>query len=215
MSGPADPAWSHPPPPQPSAAPGPGTGASRTRPVLLVVVLVAVGGLPLGLLWALLAPEVPVRVTGRGATYVEGAPAEPFAADAWFAALSGLFGVVAAAAVWWGARMLRGVPGLLAVTVGALLAAGLAWQTGRRVGLSGYESERAAAEVGEVLTRPADLGTAQLSWLPPWVGGVLLVPALTAALAYTLFAAASRGTELAPEGRPARQPAVSAGAPGS
>lgn len=179
--------------------------AARVRQAVLVGVLVAVAGVPLGLCWALLAPEVPVQVTSEGPAYVGGAPSEPFAADGWFAALSAPFGLLAAVAVWWAARMLRGVPGLAAVTVGSLAAAALAWQVGRRLGLAGYREELAAADLGEVLTRPADLGTAQLSWLPPWVGGVLLVPALAAAVAYTLLAAVSSRTELAPA---AEQPAV-------
>jgi hypothetical protein len=172
------------------------------------VIAVAVAGLGavLGLLWAALAPDVPVFVTERGPVYAEPQPEQVAAGDGWFAILAVPFGGLAAIGVWLLARRVRGAPALLALAVGAVGAGLLAWWLGRHIGLADYRETLAAAEAGARLNRPADLGTAEVGWWPPRVLGVLLVPALAAATTYTLLAAWSRFPTLRPDPAPSAAP---------
>lgn len=182
------------PEPEPVRRPGPPTAA-----MLLIAVTVALLGAPFGLLWAVVAPEVPVRVTEAGPAYGVPQPEQLAAADGWFALLAVPFGVLAAAAVWLAdRRRARGVPALLALTVGMVGAGLLAWWLGRQIGLADYRETLAAAQPGADLTRPADLAVAEAGWWPPHVLGVVLVPALAAAATYTLLAAWSRFPGLHP-----------------
>lgn len=201
MSQPAD------QPEQPDARPvasppgGHRPGAALTA---LAVALVVFGlGAPLGLLWALLAPDVPLRVTDAGPIYRDPQAEHLFAADGWFTLLAIPFGVLAAVGAWLAARSIRGAPGLVATTLGAVAAGVLAWWLGRQIGLSDYQATLAAAEAGADLGRPPDLKVIATGWWPPRVLGVLLVPAFAAAATYTLLAAWSAQPSLRPQAPPA------------
>jgi hypothetical protein len=160
-------------------------------------------GVPFGLLWAAVAPDVPVVVTDQGPVFTEAQPEELAAADGWFAILGVVVGLVAAVGAWLVARYARGEIGLVVVTVGAVGAALLAWWVGRQVGLSGYQANLAAADTGTYLDRPPDLRAYSIGLWPPRVLGVVLVPALVAAACYTFIAAWSRFPNLRPEPAPA------------
>jgi hypothetical protein len=164
------------------------------------VVAVAALGIPFGLLWAALAPDVPVRVTDAGLAYVESQPEQVAAADGWFALLAVPLGVLVAAGAWLLAPRARGPGGLIAATAGAVGAGLVAWWVGRHVGLAAYEAALATASPGQVLDRPADLRVVGTGGLPSLVSGVPLVPALVAAVTYTLLAAWSRFPGLRPDG---------------
>ena len=109
------------------------------RLALLAVLASSVLGVPLGLLWAALAPDTPVLKVAEGAVYAEPQPEQPIAADGWFSLLGLGFGVLAALALWFLLRRVRGPVGLFAAVLGAFGAALVAWQVGRRTGLAGYE----------------------------------------------------------------------------
>ena len=188
---------------------------SAAIPVLTAAV-VAVAGAPLGLLWRVFAPTVPMIDAGAGRILVnDPSPEEFIAADAWFTILGFGFGLVVAVVAWHVLRRHRG-PGLvLAVTAGTLTAAVVAWQVGRRVGLGAYHAWRDTATSGATFAGPPDVHAY----------GTLLVPAFAAAIVLTLLAGWSNDPDLDQPGAkpgygrdlagPAQQPpAFSSGWPG-
>ncbi|MGC4805810.1 DUF2567 domain-containing protein [Micromonospora sp. DT233] len=177
--------------------------------VLAVAVAVSVAGVPLGLLWAALAPGTPVVKTPAGAVYAEPQPEQPIAADGWFSLLGLGFGVLAALALWVLLRRRRGPVGLLAGVLGGLGAAPVAWQVGRRVGLSTFQRLLVEAPDGQAFTKPADLragGVHRLLEVLPVPYGNLLLPAFAVAVTYTLLAGWSRWPSLRPEPQPEPHP---------
>lgn len=188
----------YPPPAEPGAEPY-AYGAwepdpPRRRPwrqVLLAGVLtalaVAVAGVVLGLIWHFVAPTVPVLDAGSGGIVVnDPSPEEYIASDGWFTLLGFAFGVAAAVAAWMLRRRYRGPVLLLGAIIGTLGAAVVAWQVGRRIGLSAYDSWRDSATSGATYHAPPDLHT----------HGVLLVPAFAAAIVLTLLAGWSNDPDL-------------------
>ncbi len=162
-------------------------------------------GVPLGLLWAVISPATPVIKTDNGAVYGQPQPEQPVAADGWFSLLGLAFGVLAGLALWFVLRRRRGPVGLFVVVLGALAAAVVAWQVGRRVGLSTYERLLETAPAGTAFTKPADLragGIDLFLGVLPVPHGNLLLPAFGAAVTYTLLAGWSRWPSLRPEPEP-------------
>ncbi|WP_442791892.1 DUF2567 domain-containing protein [Micromonospora sp. NBC_01740] len=175
------------------------------RLALLTVLASSVLGVPLGLLWAALAPDTPVIKVAEGAIYAEPQPEQPIAADGWFSLLGLGFGVLAALVLWILLRRLRGPVGLFAIVLGAFGAALVAWQVGRRTGLAGYERLLESAPVGQAFEKPADLRAGGIEWVfgvLPVPHGNLLLPAFGAAVTYTLLAGWSRWPSLRPEREP-------------
>ncbi|MEH0937597.1 DUF2567 domain-containing protein [Micromonospora psammae] len=193
----------------PAYAGRPAEPGERTRPapalaVATVLALTALGA-PLGLLWAALAPETPVLKTAQGAVYAQPQPEQPIAADGWFSLLGLGFGVLAAVGLWVLLRRRRGPGGLFVVTLGGLGAALVAWQAGRRIGLSDFERLLASAPEGTAFAKPVDLRAGGVEWLLgvlPLPFGNVLLPAFAAAVTYTLLAGWSRWSSLRPEPEP-------------
>ncbi|MER7461200.1 DUF2567 domain-containing protein [Micromonospora sp. NPDC126480] len=188
---------------------GPPPAPEPREPLRPRIVRAAVGalgvvvlGAPLGLLWAALAPDTPVVKTAVGAVYGEPQPEQPIAADGWFSLLGLGFGVLAAVGLWFVLRRARGPIGLVAAVLGALGAALVAWQVGRRVGLATFERLLATAPEGQAFGKPADLRAGGVEWVLgvlPVPYGNMLLPAFGAAVAYTLLAGWSRWPSLRPE----------------
>jgi hypothetical protein len=182
----------------------------RLRAAALTAVVVAVAGAPLGLLWALLAPGVPIIKTDDGAVFATPSPEEFIASDGWFTILLFALGVVAALVTWVGFKRYRGPWTLLALVVGTIGASVLAWQVGRRIGMGDYRAEVLAAHPGDLVTRPPDLragGFTKLWDVIPFVHGDLLIATFGAVIIYTLLAGWSRTPTLRPEAKPtAAQP---------
>ncbi|MET7470569.1 DUF2567 domain-containing protein [Micromonospora sp. NPDC005686] len=183
-------------------------GATRSgRPLLTVlgvVALLTALGAPLGLLWVWAAPATPVRQTPAGTVYATTQPEQPIAADGWFSLLTLGFGVLAAVALWVLLRRRRGPAGLLTVTLGGLGAAVVAWQVGRRIGLSTFQRLVETAPPGTAFTKPVDLRAGGVDWYGPLPlpHGNLLLAAFGAAVTYTLLAGWSRWPSLRPEPEP-------------
>ncbi|WP_431727517.1 DUF2567 domain-containing protein [Verrucosispora sp. TAA-831] len=195
------------PPAVPQPPPGPPRRPARTLRVgALTALVMGLLGVPLGLLWAALAPATPVIKSAPGqAVYGQAQPEQPIAADGWFSLLGLGFGVLAALVVWLVLRHYRGPVGLVVVVTGGLAAALVAWQVGRRIGLGGYERLLEGAPDGTRLAKPADLragGIEMVLGVLPVPHGNLLLPAFGAAVAYTLLAGWSRWPSLRPEPEP-------------
>ena len=153
----------------------------------LTVVALAVAGGPLGLLWHLVAPTVPVINAGDGRIVVnDPSPEEYIASDGWFAIGGFAFGVIAAIVAWRVLRRHRGPWLLAAVTVGCLAAPLVAWQAGRLAGLGAYQQWRTGSAPGGTYQAPPDLHAY----------GILLVPAFAAVIVLTLLAGWSNDPEL-------------------
>jgi hypothetical protein len=171
------------PPPKPPRRPWRRTVAV----VALTVVPIAVLGAPLGLLWQWLAPTVPVFRTQAGDVVINDPSPEQFvAADGWFSIVGLGFGVLVAIATWMTLRRDRGPALLLGTVLGTLAAAPVAWQVGRRIGLSAYRSWQDTAAAGASFDRPPDLHTM----------ATLLVPAFAAVIVCTLLAGWSNDPDL-------------------
>ncbi|WP_320067050.1 DUF2567 domain-containing protein [Micromonospora sp. RTGN7] len=202
----ASPAYLTGPVPHLGAAGRPARRPGRSIAVALgAAAVLAALGVPLGLLWAVVAPDTPVIKTPEGAVYAQPQPEQPIAADGWFSLLGLGFGVLAALALWVLLRRRRGPVGLLAGVLGGLGAAPVAWQVGRQVGLSTYERLLAGAPDGQAFTKPADLRAGGVHWVLevlPVPYGNLLLPAFAAAVTYTLLAGWSRWPSLRPEPDP-------------
>ncbi|WP_308042535.1 DUF2567 domain-containing protein [Micromonospora sp. PLK6-60] len=186
-------------------APPPGGRRRAVRAGLVAFGALTVLGAPLGLLWAAAAPATPVVKTAQGAVYAQPQPEQPVAADGWFSLLGLGFGVLAAVALWFLLRRTRGPGPLVGGTVGGLGAALVAWQLGRRIGLSTYQRLLDGAPPGTAFTKPADLRAGGIDWFHgvlPYPHGNLLLPAFGLAVTYTLLAGWSRWPSLRPEPEP-------------
>jgi hypothetical protein len=153
--------------------------------------ILGVIGLPLGALWALLAPVVrTVALPGGGSGSPAGEADHAFDAVAIHVLLVASFGVIAGA-VAWRRRHRRGPVLLVAAVVGSLLGAVLAGRVGALLAW--------AASPVPVLVDPRAIGTAGapgapvpavLTSLPPTPGPwwIAMIAGLGAALTYVLSA---------------------------
>ena len=208
----ADGAWSVPADWQPRPPAEPRIPAKRRiGSAALTAAVVAVIGVPLGLLWSALAPGVPIIKTDDGAVFATPSPEEFIASDGWFTILLFSLGLLAALVTWIGFKRYRGpwtLAGLLVGTVGASI---LAWEVGRRIGLDAFHDTVAKAKPGDLITRPPDLragGFTKLWDVVPFVHGDLLMATFGAVIMYTLLAGWSRTPSLRPEPQPQPQAAV-------
>ncbi|MFI1220716.1 MULTISPECIES: ABC transporter permease [unclassified Streptomyces] len=156
--GPHDP-WQAPPSGShletPFAAPDDPDTATELRQAVAVVVLVALAGIALGLLWVWLAPRVPL-VSDDTAVFLKNSEGEEaIGADGTFVLLAIGFGVLSAAAVFWRLRR-GGVLVVVGLALGALLASLLAWRVGIWLGPSSDVVAR-AREAGQGVTFDAPL----------------------------------------------------------
>jgi hypothetical protein len=173
------------------------------RSALWVTLLVALAGLPAGLSWWLLAPRVAFEVTEAGPEPL-GDYAEEFrvADDAVLALVLLGVGLVAGLAAWFLSRR-RGVADVLALAVGGVLAALLAWQLGEVLGAGPSEAQE--FDVGAQLTTGLQLSSLPVLALAPF-------GALLAYLAATVLSP-DDGLRRPPVNSPSSAPRTAAGAP--
>ena len=141
----------------------------------------ALAGLPVGLLWWLMAPlpRIAKRADGLYRAGGEGNEAA-IAADGWFALLAALAGVVTALVVYLMTRPGRVLP-LVGLAVGGLLGAVVAWRFGALLGPGPITSTARDLAVGARFDGPLDISAL----------GVLLAWPLAAVITYFAVAAGS------------------------
>ncbi|MGW4437451.1 AAA family ATPase [Streptomyces sp. NPDC004596] len=155
---------------------GPGM-KTEVREAAVVTVAVALGGVLLGLLWWWLAPHVPLiadRVGKSWVVYIKDTEGEQaIGVDGTFTLLGLAFGLVSAVVVFlW--RRRGGVPLVVALGVGGLLASLLAWRLGVWLGPEPDVIAHAKA-VGKGVTFPAPLDLGAKGALLAWPLAALLV----------------------------------------
>ncbi|EHR49765.1 Protein of unknown function (DUF2567) [Saccharomonospora marina XMU15] len=171
-----------PPPAQPAVKPAPVAGVTVRAdllPAVSVMSLVGLLGIPLGWLWALLAPTQRMRVVTEEGRLV------PLQLESWHRfedmaifLLLGLSAGLVVGSVVWLLRQRRGPVTLLAVVGGSLLAAWLAMRLGTAFADARYPVPESPG-LGAVVERAPVL---ESRW-------VLLAQPMTAALAYGVLAA--------------------------
>ncbi|MFI8234106.1 AAA family ATPase [Streptomyces sp. NPDC085900] len=161
---------------------GPGM-KTEVREAAVVTVAVALGGVLLGLLWWWLAPHVPLVgdvVDKSWVVYLADSEGEQaIGVDGTFTLLALAFGVVSALAVFlW--RRRGGVPLVVALGVGGLLASLLAWRLGVWLGPE-QDVIAHARQVGKGVTFSAPLKLGAKGALLTWpLAGLIVHLGLTA-----------------------------------
>ncbi|MFD8674442.1 AAA family ATPase [Streptomyces seoulensis] len=155
---------------------GPGM-KTEVREAVVVAVAVALSGVLLGLLWWWLAPHVPLvgETTDRSwVVYLKDTEGEQAAGvDGTFTLLGLAFGLISAVVVFL-LRRRGGVPLVVGLGVGGLLASLLAWRLGVWLGPTSDVIAHAKA-VGAGVTFPAPLRLGAKGALLAWPLGALLV----------------------------------------
>ncbi len=132
---PGDP-WQVPPrgPAESYAAGGPGL-AHEMRDAALIVVGLAVTGIVLGVLWAWLSPHVPLISDGKAVFLDDSEGEQAIGSDGTFILLALACGAVTGALVFL-VRRHGGIPLVVALAVGGVLASVVAWRLGLVLGPS-------------------------------------------------------------------------------
>ncbi|MEU8589836.1 AAA family ATPase [Streptomyces sp. NPDC048664] len=158
------------------AADGPGL-KTELRDAAVITVAGIVAGALLGLLWAWLTPHVPLvgeLVDKNWVVYLKDTEGEQaIGVDGTFTLLAVGFGVVSAVAVFL-ARRKGGVPLVVGLALGGLLASLLAWRLGVWLGPEKDVIAHAKA-VGKGVTFPAPLKLGTKGALLAWPVSALLV----------------------------------------
>ncbi len=130
--------------------------AEARAAVVTIVVLAAVGG-GLGLLWSAVSPRVHVIVTATGPDLVHYGGSEFFGGEGSFVIIGAVAGILATLVAWSLGRRWRGPVQLVALTLGCLACAAVAWQVGSHIGLSHFHDLLKNAGQGRRFTKPVDL----------------------------------------------------------
>jgi hypothetical protein len=176
-------------------------------------VAVAALGAPLGWLWTVVAPRVGyIRVDG-GYVYADPEPKQAIAGDGWFLIIGVSAGLILAVAAWLVLRRYRGVAILLALTIGSLAGAMLAWWLGHKIGLDQFHQASTGLRIGDRINGPLGLRITDLDphqgWIPK-ITGVAAGQAMVAALVYTCLAGFSVYEDLRGHPEPEELPTLPA-----
>jgi hypothetical protein len=174
------------PAPGPSA---PGSGASwrgwseiraDLRSSVGLLLALALTGLPLGLVWWLLAPRADYRITADGPVVI-GRPSQELlvADDTVFVLLFAVAGLLMGAAAWF-LRRRRGVATIVALPLGAALSAVVAWQLGEYLGsgptAAAFETVGSQVTTALSLRALPALAVAPFTAIAAYLVGVLYAP---------------------------------------
>jgi hypothetical protein len=163
----------------------------------------ALAGIPVGVLWWLIAPLVPIVKRADGLYRVGESNESAVAADGWLAILGVAAGIAVALVVYLASRPGRVGP-LLALAAGGVLGAVVAWRTGHLLGPGELVPAARSLPVGGRLSAPLDVSAY----------GVLLTWPRAAVITYFAVAAgAETGTSADTGPAAVPQPVGTGGAP--
>jgi hypothetical protein len=143
----------------PDVVPAAPPRAAGTRALRVLVVLVGgltALGLPVGVLWWLVAPIAQLRIQKDGGFFVDPQPQQFIASDAWFILLTGVVGLAAGLLTWWLAGS-SGYSAVLGLALGGTAGAALAWGVGAWLGRVDLAAA-AKLPVGSLVDVPLRLG---------------------------------------------------------
>lgn len=189
-----------------SHVPRRGTRQRDLRYALGLCGFLAVMGLPLGILWALLVPRVELVHVQGGWAFTEENPEQYMAADGVFSLLGFAVGIAVAITVWIALRRRRGPLLLLGLVMGSILCQTVAWRFGR-MGRDTYQATLDSVPVGWHVRRAPELLMVDFNPFKAFASllngdvsgmfshlalGVLATMAFTAAFTYTMCAGWSK-----------------------
>ncbi|MER6009152.1 AAA family ATPase [Streptomyces bluensis] len=151
---------------------GPGM-KTEVREAAIITVGVALAGVLLGVLWWWLAPQVPLVSDGQAVYLRDTEGEQAVGVDGTFTLLALGFGAVSALVVFL-VRRRGGVPLVVALAVGGLLGAVLAWRLGVWLGPE-QDVVAHAREVGDGMTFSAPLKLGAKGALLAWPFAALVV----------------------------------------
>lgn len=131
--------------------------AGHIRNGVLTTLVIAVLGVPAGLLWTAVAPRTAYLVDRGAAVLADPETQTLIAADGWFAVVTAAAGLLCGVAAYVLAGRL-GEPGLLGgLTAGAVAASLVAWRVGHQAGLSHVRHLLRTARDGTTVHAALDL----------------------------------------------------------
>lgn len=164
---------------EPAKPAGPGLKTELIEAAVVTLVMALLGGALLGVLWWWLAPHVPLVSDGSAVYFKDTEGEQAVGVDGTFTLLALGMGAVSALVAFL-LRRRGGVPLVVALTVGGLLGAVLAWRLGVWLGPETDVAAR-AKEVGRGVTFSAPLKLAAKGALLAWpLAGLLVHLGLTA-----------------------------------
>ncbi|MFB7915014.1 ABC transporter permease [Streptomyces sp. NPDC056061] len=166
--------------PVPSAPQGEGDVGRELLGAAAVTLLVAVTGVGLGVLWAWLAPKVPLISDGTAVFLRDSEGEEAIGADGTFVLLAPAFGALSAALVFWFRRR-GGIAVVVGLALGGVLGSLLAWRLGVWLGPEqDVVAHARAVGKGVVFDAPLQLRAVWVAWLAWPVTAMAVHLALTA-----------------------------------
>jgi hypothetical protein len=153
--------------------------ASRIRIGVLAALAITVLGVPVGLLWAAVAPRTAYQVAGGRTLLADPETQTLIAADGWFAVLTAAAGLLCGLAAYVLAGRVGELGPLAGIAVGGAAAAVVAWWLGHVSGLGAYHHALRASADGTLVRAPLTLHAL----------GVVLAWPLTAVVVFGLLEA--------------------------
>lgn len=116
----------------------------------------AAAGIVVGIVWAMLAPRVFGIKTADGVDLVNPETKAYVGQDAYFLIVTAVVGLVCGITVWWLVRR-RDAASAIALALGGLAGAYIAWRVGRAMGPTGLQDWARTASLGATRALPVDL----------------------------------------------------------
>lgn len=134
--------------------------AGQLRIGVAATLVIAVLGVPAGLLWTTVAPRTTFVIAGGKALLGDPESQTLIAADGWFAVLTASAGVLCAVVAYILAGRLREIGLIAALGVGGAAAGLIAWWVGSMIGRSSFHHQVRTARDGTTVKGALDLHAA-------------------------------------------------------